>query len=96
MQKIAPIDQGRISMSNMVSMGSKYTDEQRTEAAIQYAISGNMKSVAKTIGIPRTTLVGWKQADWWNELVVTAHHEKADEHRARYSELVDKAQQIAH
>jgi len=82
-------------MSNMISKGSKYTDEQRTEAAIQYAVSENMKSVAKTIGIPRTTLVGWKKAEWWDTAVTSVRNEKADEHRARYSELVDAAQQVA-
>ena len=87
--------EGQTNMSNMVSKGSKYTDFHRKEAAIQYAISGNMKAVAKATGIPRTTIIGWKQAEWWDEMVGEIRHEKADEHRARYSELVDAAQQVA-
>ena len=79
----------------MVSKGSKYTDSDRNEAAIQYAVLGNMKAVAKATGIPRTTIVGWKKTDWWQDAITSAQIAKADEHRARYSELVDKAQQVA-
>ena len=82
-------------MSNMVEKGSKYTDEQRIEAAIQFAVLGNLKKVSKAVGIPRTTIVAWKQADWWKELSVTVLSEKADEHRAQYVRMVDKAQKVA-
>jgi len=82
-------------MSKLVKNGSKYSDQQRMEVAILYAISGNMKKVAKDTGIPRTTIVGWKQSDWWQSAVAKVRDEKADEHRALYSELVDKAQLVA-
>ncbi len=82
-------------MSKMVPSGSKYSDDQRMEVAILYAISGNMKKVAKDTGIPRTTIIGWKKADWWDDAVIAVRSEKADEHRAKYSELVDKAQRVA-
>ena len=65
-------------MSKMVAGGSKYTDQQRTEAAIQYAVMGNMKAVAKIIGIPRTTLVSWKKSDWWDTAVENVRSGKAD------------------
>ncbi len=82
-------------MSNLVMTGSKYTDQQRMEVVVLYAISGNAKKVAKATGIPRTTIVGWKKAEWWQDAVTSVRSEKADEHRAKYSELVDKAQQVA-
>ena len=82
-------------MSNLVRKGSKYTDQQRMEVVVLYAISGNAKKVAKDTGIPRTTIVGWKKQDWWQDAVASVRSEKADEHRAKYSELVDKAQQVA-
>jgi hypothetical protein len=82
-------------MSNLVRKGSKYTDQQRMEVVLLYAISGNAKKVAKDTGIPRTTIVGWKKTDWWQDAVMSVRSEKADEHRAKYSELVDKAQQVA-
>ena len=82
-------------MSNLLRKGSKYTDQQRMEVVVLYAISGNAKKVAKDTGIPRTTIVGWKKQDWWQDAVASVRSEKADEHRAKYSELVDKAQQVA-
>jgi len=80
-------------MSKMVPTGSKYTDEQRTEAAIQYAVLGNMKTVAKAIGLPRTTLNDWKKTDSWLEIIKDVQTEKNVEQRAKYSKIVDKAQQ---
>jgi len=82
-------------MGKFVAKGSKYSDQQRMEVAVLYAISGNAKKVAKATGIPRTTIVGWKKQDWWQDAVASVRSEKADEHRAKYSELVDKAQQVA-
>ena len=82
-------------MSKLVKNGSKYSDDQRMEVVVLYAISGNAKKVAKATGIPRTTIVGWKKQDWWQDAVTHVRSEKADEHRAKYSELVDKAQQVA-
>ncbi len=82
-------------MSKFVAKGSKYSDQQRMEVVVLYAISGNAKKVAKDTGIPRTTIVGWKKAEWWQDAVTSVRSEKADEHRALYSELVDKAQQVA-
>ena len=85
---------GKNRMSDLVK-GSKYTAQQRADVAIQYAISGNMKRTAKAAGIPRTTIISWQKQDWWHELIAEIRGEKSDEHRAKYSELVDKAQQIA-
>ncbi len=82
-------------MGDIVKTGSKYSDEQRMEVAVLYAVSGNAKKVAKDTGIPRTTIVGWKKTAWWEDAVTSVRSEKADEHRARYSELVDKAQKVA-
>ena len=86
---------GKNRMSDLVKSGSKYSDQQRMEVAILYAISGNAKKVAKATGIPRTTIVGWKKQEWWQDAVTSIQSEKADEHRAKYSELVDKAQRVA-
>ena len=82
-------------MGKFVAKGSKYSDQQRMQVVVLYAISGNAKKVAKATGIPRTTIVGWKKAEWWQDAVTSVRSEKADEHRAKYSELVDKAQQVA-
>jgi len=75
--------------------GSKYTAEQKADVAIQYAIHGNTKKVARQTGVPRTTIIHWQKQPWWNELISEIQSAKADEHRAKYSELVDKAQEVA-
>ncbi len=80
-------------MGDLVKTGSKYSHEQRMAVAVQYAIHGNMKKVARQSGIPRTTIISWQKQDWWDELISQVRSAKADEHRAKYSELVDKAQQ---
>ena len=80
-------------MSELAPNGrSAYTDEQRIEAATQYAVTGSLKKVEQLTGIPNTTVHGWKNSDWWDEVLVAVRGEKASEHRARYSQLVDAAQ----
>ena len=72
--------------------GSKYTDEERRGAALEYGVYGNMAKVARITGIPETTLFYWKNhSGWWDTLVVEVRGEKADEQRQGYSLIVDKA-----
>ncbi len=82
-------------MAKIASTGSKYSHQQRAEVAIQYAVSGDLEAVAKATGIPQATIIGWKHLDWWDAVVDGVRHEKAEEHRARYSQSVDDAQQVA-
>ena len=82
-------------MSEIVKSGGKYSYEKRMQVAVLFAISGNAKQVARDSGIPRSTLETWKKKDWWQDAVTKVRSEKADEHRAVYSELVDKAQRVA-
>ena len=78
-------------MSQLVGRGSKYTDEQRKEAAILYAINGNLSSIEKAMSIPNQTLSEWKKSDWWDTIVGEVRAENADKHIALYSELTEKA-----
>ncbi len=79
-------------MSSMVPTGSKYTDDQRTEAAIQYEVTGSFKKTSKITGIPKSTLQDWAKTEWFIELTVTVRSEKKLRHRARFSKIVDMAQ----
>ena len=81
-------------MSEMVRTGSKYTDDQRTQAAIQYAIKGNMVAVAKDTGIPRKTIVDWKGSDWWDSIIAEVRQENTNYQVARYTAIIEKAQEI--
>ena len=82
-------------MGDIVKTGSKYSDEQRMEVAVLYAVSGNAKKVAKDTGIPRTTIVGWKGQDWWQDVVGQIRAQNNDKALAKYAQMVDKAQDIA-
>ena len=73
------------------SQGSKYTDDIRREAAVQFAVKGNYQAVADTLNIPKTTIQSWKNQDWFNEIIIEVRSEKSNEHIARYSELTSKA-----
>ena len=50
--------------------GSRYTDDQRRQAVIEYATRGNLAHVSRTLGIPETTLGDWKHSDWWHTQTV--------------------------
>jgi len=82
-------------MGDVVKTGSKYSDEQRMEVAVLYAVSGNAKKVAKDTGIPRTTIVGWKNQEWWQDVVGQIRAQNTDKALAKYAQMVDKAQDIA-
>ena len=83
-------------MSDMIPSGSKYTDVQRKEACIQCAITGVMSVVSRDMNIPEATLSEWKNhSDWWDGIFEEVRSAKADEHIARYTQLVDEGQRIA-
>ena len=66
-----------LGAGSLTGPGSKYTDEERRGAALEYGVYGNMAKVARTTGIPETTLFYWKNhSDWWDTLVVGVRGEK--------------------
>ena len=82
-------------MSEMVAGGSKYTDEQRREAAVQYAISGNLAEVERQTGIPDSTVHTWLNSDWFIGTVGEVRSQNQDLHIARYHELISEATEQA-
>jgi len=93
-------------MGSLTKQGSKYSDEDRRQVVAEYLITGNMKKVAKSTGIPHRTLNDWKKADWWDDVVATVRAEKAEELDANFTENCDigvakngeltKRRQVAH
>ena len=83
-------------MSELSPQGSKYTDDQRKECAVLYAIKGSFSAVSRETGIPCRTVTDWQNTDWWDALVAEVRHEKADEHIAKYTALVSDAIDYAH
>ena len=73
----------------------RYSNKQKDEAAMLYAIEGSYKKVAKTLGFPKDTVYSWsKDYAGWDELINRVQAEKATEHIATYTMIVDKAQQV--
>ena len=66
-------------MSDLVGPGSKYTDEDRRRAVVEYCVLGNTKKVAEITGIPRTTINDWRKTDWWDEESVRVRLETNDQ-----------------
>ena len=78
-------------MSEMVRSGSKYTDEDRRNAAMLYAIKGTLTAVEKDTGISKGTLHGWKSSDWWDTVIQQVRTENEAMYRSRFHNLVDQA-----
>ena len=78
-------------MGSLTKQGSKYSDEDRRRVVIEYFITGSMTKVAKSTGIPRRTLNDWKSTDWWDEVVASVRHEKAEELDANLTKLIDSS-----
>lgn len=78
-------------MSEMVQRGSKYSDEDRRRAVLEYALSGSITKVAKSMGIPKRTLNDWKKTDWWDELTAKVRHEKNDQILAAEEQILELA-----
>ena len=78
-------------MGSLCKQGSKYSDEDRRQVVIQYFITGSMTKVAKSTGIPETTLSDWKQSEWWDGLVGEVRTEKGEELDANLTKLIDSS-----
>lgn len=74
------------------SAGSQYSDEQRRQAALNYAVLGNMTKVSEQTGISTQTLCDWKNhSDWWNVLLEEIREEKQDQIDALYTNGIHRA-----
>ena len=78
-------------MSELVGPGSKYTDEDRRRAAVEYLIAGNMAKVSRSTGIAESTLCEWKKSEWWVHVSEEVRSEKGDEVDARLTQVIDSA-----
>lgn len=78
-------------MSKLVPSGSKYTDDIRKRAAVEYAVKGNLRAIERDLNIPNQTLNDWKKTEWWDEIVGQVRAENQDEHLAMYHEITRKA-----
>ncbi|HQT26542.1 MAG TPA: hypothetical protein PLK99_08090 [Burkholderiales bacterium] len=77
-------------MTALTVTGSHYSDEQRREAVAHFIVTGNMRRVSELTGIPHSTLLGWKNSDWWHTLIVKVRAEKESELDARFTEIIHR------
>ena len=70
----------------------RYSNEVREQAAIEYAVCGSLRQVSKQLGINENTVQGWKFNGSMDATIARVKEEKASEHRAQYSKIIDKAQ----
>ncbi len=80
------------TMGKLVASRSKYTDDQRRQAVVEYCVSGLMTKVSDSTGIPETTLATWKnKTDWWDDLVVAVRSEINEVILAQNLQIATKA-----
>ena len=74
------------------SRGSYYTDEQRRQAVLNYALLGNYTKVSEVTGIPDNTINHWaNHSDWWDVLLEQVREEKQAEIDAMYTGIIHKS-----
>jgi hypothetical protein len=71
--------------------GSQYTTEQRREAAMMFALHGNLTHVEKTLGIPDSTLSAWTKQPWWETLMGEIRNDANQLIQARALKTLNKA-----
>ena len=79
-------------MGNLVQGRSKYSDEDRRRAVVEYCVHGVMRKVAETTDIQESTLSHWKtKADWWDGQVSAVRSEINDHILAQNLQIATKA-----
>ena len=79
-------------MGKLVHSRSKYSDEDRRRAVVEYCVSGNMLKVSEVTGIPDTTLATWKnKSPWWDDEVATVRDEISEQILAQNLQIATKA-----
>ncbi len=69
-----------------------WTREQKQQAAIEYEVTGSFTKTSKALSIPKQTIHNWSKEEWWVELTSQVRTEKTKQHRAKYSHILDLAQ----
>lgn len=73
---------------------TRYSDQQKIEAATSYIALGNLALVSRVMGIPEITLRVWKASDWWKTLVEELKMQERIELSARMKRLVEASHTI--
>ena len=73
-----------------------YTDEERREAARQFAIIGSLQATERQTGIPRETMREWQDnSPVWQQSLAECRQSLTQDHIQSFQLLVTKSQQAA-
>ncbi len=61
-----------------MSRGSKYGNEIKLRAVLEYSLCGSLAEVGESCGIPRKTLSDWYRSEWWNPLSAELRQEQGE------------------
>ena len=79
-------------MGELVNGRSKYSDDKRRQAVVEYCVNGLMTKVSESTGIPETTLATWKNKTvWWDDLVVSVRSEINEQILSQNMKIATKA-----
>ncbi len=82
-------------MGELVQGRSKYSDEDRRRAVVEYCVSGLMSKVSECTDIPETTLSSWKnKSDWWDDQVAAVRSEIGERITAQNMEIATRANEL--
>ena len=82
-------------MGELVQGRSKYSDEDRRRAVVEFCTNGVMTRVSDATGIANTTLTHWKnKSDWWDGLVAQVRNEIGEQILAQNMEIASKAGEL--
>ena len=83
-------------MTRKIVNKRQYTDEQRKEACIQYAILGTMKATVKAVGIPETTIRDWRDGGYaeWDALTEKIRTQNDDQYLAKAHKIIEASQAV--
>ena len=55
----------QVPQTRLVHSGSQYTDVERRRAVAVYCATGNISETSRITSIPRGTIQGWTETEWW-------------------------------
>ena len=69
----------------------RYSDKIRHEAIVEYAVTGSVNSVSRSMDIPKQTVSTWVNSDEGIEMISRVRTENTQLHISQYNRLTEKA-----
>lgn len=91
-QEIPAAEDFRLSAPKKID--NAYTWETKVDVATRYMMLGNMRLISEQTRIPYDTLLQWKRADWWGDLIEEIRKAKRLDRASKLSKIVDRTLDI--